>query len=83
MPETFIIFRRRYDANLRNRLADKYTDFSEEDNDLANEWWADFCALPKEKLEIVKRIISRNQFKESDYECKDPAMLKVLSYYSI
>ncbi len=83
MPETFIIFRRRYDANLRNRLADKYTDFSEEDNDLANEWWADFCALPKEKLEIAKGIIAKNQFKKGDYECDDLAVMKVLSYYSI
>lgn len=83
MPETFIIFRRRYDANLRNRLVDKYTDFSEEDNDLANEWWTDFCALSEEKLKIAKRIIAKNQFKEGDYECDDPAVLKVISYYSI
>lgn len=83
MPETFIIFRRRYDANLRNRLADKYTDFSEDDNDLANEWWADFCALPEEKLKVAKGIIGKNQFKMGDYECDDPAVLKVLSYYSV
>ena len=83
MPETFIIFRRKYDANLRARLADKYTDFSEEDNDLANEWWEDFCALSEEKLNVAKKIIEKNQFREGDYECDDPAVLKVLSYYSI
>lgn len=83
MPETFIIFRRKYDANLRNRLADKYTDFSEEDNNLANEWWADFCALPTDKLDIAKKIISRNHFKQGDYECDDSDVMKVLSYYSI
>lgn len=83
MPETFIIFRRKYDANLRNRLADKYTDFSEEDNNLANEWWADFCALPTDKLGIAKKIISKNRFKEEDYECDDPEVMNVLSYYSI
>lgn len=83
MPETFIIFRRKYDANLRNRLADKYTDFSEEDNNLANEWWADFCALPTDKLDIAKKIISKNRFKEGDYECDDYDVMKVLSYYSI
>ena len=83
MPETFIIFRRKYDANLRNRLADKYTDFSEEDNNLANEWWADFCALPTDKLDIAKGIISKNQFKEGDYECDDSDVIKVLNYYSI
>lgn len=83
MPENFIIFRRKYDANLRERLANRYTDFSEEDNDLANEWWADFCALPGEKLEIAKRIIAKNQFKEGNYGCDDPDVSKVLSYYSI
>lgn len=83
MPETFIIFRRKYDANLRNRLANKYTDFSEEDNNLANEWWDDFCALPTDKLDIAKKIISKNRFKEGDYECDDSDVKKVLSYYSI
>lgn len=83
MPEKFIIFRRKYDANLRSRLADKYTDFSEEDNDLANEWWKDFCTLPEEKLEVAKRIIAMNQFNEDGYECDDSAILKVLRYYSI
>lgn len=83
MPEKFIIFRRKYDANLRSRLADKYADFSEEDNDLANEWWKDFCTLPEKKLEIAKKIIAKNRFKEGDYECNDSAILKVLSYYSI
>lgn len=83
MPETFIIFRRKYDANLRNRLADKYTDFSDEDNDLANEWWDCFKSLPKEKLEIAKSIIAKNQFKVADYDCDDPDVLKLLSYYSV
>lgn len=83
MPETFIIYRRKYDADLRNRLADKYTNFSEGDNDLANEWWADFCALPEEKLKIAKEIIAKNQFNKEDYECSDPDVQKVLSYYSI
>ena len=83
MPETFIIFRRKYDANLRNRLAGKYTDFSEEDNNLANEWWSDFCSLPTDKLDIAKDIIAKNRFKEGDYECDDSDVMKVLSYYSI
>lgn len=83
MPETFIIFRRKYDANLRNRLADKYTDFSDGDNDLANEWWSCFKSLPMEKLEIAKNIIAKNQFKAADYDCEDPDVLKLLSYYSI
>lgn len=83
MPETFIIYRRKYDQNLRERLADRYKNHSREDCDLANEWWTKFCSLPAEKLEIAKSIISLNKFKEEDYECTDEEILDVLSYYSI
>lgn len=83
MPETFIIYRRKYDQKLRERLADKYKNHSNEDCDLANEWWEKFCSLPTEKLEIAKSIISLNKFKEGDYECTDKEILDVLSYYSI
>lgn len=83
MPEDFIIYRRKYDAGLRKRLAEKYTDFSEKDNDLANEWWSDFRQLPEEKLNITKEFIAKNQFKERNYECDDPEIIKVLNYYYI
>lgn len=83
MPETFIIYRRKYDQKLRERLANRYKNHSSEDCDLANEWWAKFCSLPAEKLEIAKSIISLNKFKEGDYECTDKEILDVLSYYSI
>lgn len=83
MPETFIIYRRKYNKNLREKLADKYTTCSDADCDLANEWWQKFCALPDEKLEIVKSIISLNKFSEGDYECADKEILDVLSYYNI
>lgn len=83
MPETFIIYRRKYDQKLRERLADRYKNHSSEDCDLANEWWIKFCSLPAEKLEIAKSIISLNKFKEGDYECTDKEILDVLSYYSI
>lgn len=83
MPETFIIFRRKYDAKLRERLADKYTNYSDEDNDMANEWWRDFCALSDEQLEIAKSIIAKNQFQEIEFDCGDPAVLSVLKYYTI
>lgn len=83
MPETFIIYRRKYDQNLRERLADRYKTHLDEDCDLANEWWEKFCALPAEKLEIAKSIISLNMFREGDYECTDKEILGVLSYYSI
>ena len=83
MPETFIIYRRIYDANLRERLADRYTTKTEYDCDLTNEWWEKFSALTPEKLEKAKAIIALNKFKDGDYECQDEDILEVLSYYKI
>lgn len=83
MPEEFIIFRRKYDAEMRERLAERYQSFSEDDNDLANEWWDAFCRLSPEKLKIAKAIIAKNRFGEGDYECDDPEILNVLKYYTI
>ena len=83
MPETFIIYRRIYDANLRERLADRYTERTAHDCDLANEWWAKFSGLPPEKAAKAKEIIALNKFKDSDFVCNDPDILDVLSYYRI
>lgn len=83
MPETFIIYRRIYDADLRARLAERYTTVTEHDCDLANEWWAKFKALTAEKLEKAKSIIALNKFKDGDFECDDKEILDILSYYSI
>jgi hypothetical protein len=83
MPETFIIYRRQYDANLRNRLAERYTSHSKEDCDLANEWWEKFSALPYDKSEKAKEIIALNKFKDGDFVCEDQDILDVLSYYKI
>lgn len=84
MPETFIIYRRKYDASLRARLADRYKSHSPDDCDLANEWWEKFQALPEEKLEKAKKIIAKNKFKECEYTTDgDPEIEEVLSYYKI
>lgn len=83
MPETFIIYRRIYDADLRVRLAERYTTVTEHDCDLANEWWGKFKALTPEKLEEAKSIIALNKFKNGDFECNDPDVLDLLSYYRI
>ncbi len=83
MPETFIIYRRIYDKELRERLADRYTTISEHDCDLANEWWIKFTGLTPEKLEIAKSIIALNKFKDGDFNCDDDEILDVLSYYRI
>ena len=83
MPETFIIYRRKYDEDLRNRLAERYTSQSDEDCNLANEWWAKFTALPHDKRQTAEKIIALNKFKEGDYECDDADILEILSYYAI
>ena len=83
MPETFIIYRRMYDENLRNRLAERYTKHSDNDCDLANEWWTKFSALPADKLTVAKAIIAMNKFDDGEYECDDPDIEEVLSYYKI
>lgn len=83
MPETFIIYRRVYDADLRNRLAGKYTTVTKHDCNLANEWWEKFSALSGDQLEKAKEIIAINKFKEGDFECDDAAVMDVLRYYQI
>ena len=83
MPETFIIYRRIYDADLRNRLANRYTKKTKHDCDLTNEWWKKFTSLSEDKLSIVKSIIALNKFKENEFFCDDQEILDVLFYYRI
>lgn len=83
MPETFIIYRRIYDADLRRRLAGRYTTVTEHDCDLTNEWWKKFNALSPEKLAQAKAIISVNKFGEGDFVCEDEEVLEVLNYYRV
>ena len=56
---------------------------SDDDCNLANEWWIKFNSLSPEKLEQAKAIIAKNKFKDGDYECADKDILEVLSYYKI
>ena len=83
MPETFIIYRRIYDADLRKRLADRYTTVTKNDCDLTSEWWEKFNALPPDKLERAKAIIALNKFKDGDLICDDKEINDVLEYYKI
>lgn len=83
MPETFIIYRRIYDADLRARLAERYTTVTAHDCNLTSEWWEKFSALSPEKLEQAKAIIALNKFKDGDYECDDKEICNVLAYYKI
>lgn len=83
MPETFIIYRRLYDENLRSRLADKYPAHSKNECNLANEWWDKFSNLSPEKLAKAKEIIALNRFKNGEYECNDSEIEEILGYYRI
>ena len=83
MPETFIIYRRTYDKELRDRLASRYKNHSEKDCDLANEWWNKFCSLTPKRMEKAKNIIAMNKFRDGDYTCRDKAVLEVLEYYKM
>jgi len=83
MPETFIIHRRKYDAELRKRLADKYTDQCIDASNLANEWWEKFTALDEEQLVIVKDIVAKNCFSDDECSLDDARVCDVLRYYRI
>lgn len=83
MPETFIIYRRKYDADLRARMADKYVAKPEENSNLANEWWDNFNRLPLDSKEKVTAIVKANDFDSFDESALDEAAKNVLSYYKI
>lgn len=83
MPETFIIYRRVYDAELRDRLAKKYKKTSPHDCDLANEWWNKFSNLSPEKQSIAKDIIAQNVFSTESCGHEDVDIREVLAFYRI
>ena len=83
MPDTFIIYRRIYDEELRLRLAERYTKKTSQDCNLTNEWWDKFQSLSPEKMETAKSIIALNKFNDGEFECTDKEILDVLSYYQI
>lgn len=83
MPETFIIYRRKYNEDLRKKMKDKYIKQYSEESNLANEWWNDFSSLSSEQLEIAKDIISSNNFKDYELKYNDSQIKKVIDYYKI
>lgn len=83
MPEPFIIYRRKYDANLRNRMSGKYGCDIEGACDLTNEWWDKFNSLTPQQLTKAKKIIANNKFTEQDVAVDDNAVSDVLKYYRI
>lgn len=84
MPEAFIIYRRKYDEVLRNRLADRYKGHYENESNLVNDWWKKFNALGARRMQIAKDIIAKNRFSDEDIEqCQDISVREVLEYYRI
>ncbi|MCO1602801.1 hypothetical protein [Desulfosporosinus nitroreducens] len=84
MPEAFIIYRRKYDEELRTRLAEKYQSHYDDESNLVNEWWDKFNALDEKQLQVAKDIIARNRFAYEDIEhCRDKFVREVLEYYRI
>lgn len=83
MPETFIIYRRKYDAKLRERLAERYIPKEDEDSNLANEWWEKFSNLPTQEMEKIKPIIESNDFDNYDESTISESTREVLNYYKI
>lgn len=82
MPETFIIYRRKHDEDLRNRMADKYKIVGDENN-LTAEWWSKFNSLNEQQLKEAKSIIALNKFKDGEYFSKDNKVIEILNYYKI
>lgn len=56
MFQTFIIYLRDYDADLRMHLVDKYKTVTEHDCDLVNEWSEKFNNLSFRQLDQAKTI---------------------------
>ncbi|MDR1149650.1 MAG: hypothetical protein LBK66_13570 [Spirochaetaceae bacterium] len=84
MPEMFIIYRRRYDKGLMDRLKDEYTGHYADESDLTNEWWEKFRNLNEVQYKQAAKIISENNFtNEVISMVKSSAVKDVLSYYFI
>lgn len=82
MPEAFIIYRRKYDQELRERLADKYKNHYVDENNLVYEWWEKFCSLDENQLIMVKNIVANNRFTGDIMDtCTDYVAREVLRYY--
>lgn len=82
-PETFLIYRRRYNATFREGLADRYDANIAKASDESEIWWEKFKALSPEQLEFAKGIIAKNKFTDADIQCDDEQIVEVLKFYQI
>ena len=46
-------------------------------------WWNCFNNLPKDKLEVAKKIIETNDFSTYENEIEDEEILNLLEFYKI
>lgn len=83
MPEAFIIYRRQFNQELRNRLNYKYTSSTENDCNLVQEWWNKYQNLTDNQQAIADSIIQTNQFNLEEYPDLDSDVYNVLKYYQI
>lgn len=83
MPEAFIIYRRKYDRELREKLAKKYSKSYGDESNLANEWWSKFLSLNEEQLSIAKEIIANNDFSDAICNTGNKSIDGVLKYYKV
>jgi len=86
MPETFIIYRQKYDKRyreeLRERLGDEYRE-CDSDRDDTNDWWELFSSLTERQKDIVADFVSQNRFFEEIDLPKGKKVQEVLDYYQI
>jgi len=54
-----------------------------EENGLADKWWNDFSNLSEKDRSEAKTIIENNDFRDIEGQIQNPAVLKVLRYYTI
>lgn len=84
MPEAFIIYRRKYDQELRDRLADRYKNHYEDENNLVAEWWHKFNSLSEQQSDLLKKIVANNLFTDEIIsQCSDEEIKDILQLYKI
>jgi hypothetical protein len=89
MPETFIIYRQKYDAEYRETLRcrckenDKEYRICASGNDKTNEWWTLFKKLTPRQRIIAENFIKQNRFFGETVYPKDKKVREVLEYYKV
>jgi len=83
MPETFIIYRRRHDALLREKLSERYKNLDGNETNLANEWWDLWRNSNSETLSKAKEVIEKNIFTDETCNTGNTSVDRLLEFYLI